>query len=106
MARKYADRLPEWERAAFIQIRGQVCQYCGAEGDRWRCNEWPWEVDHIVPMQYGGEARNWSNLALACHPCNVMKSDALLAALPERLALEEWAEHAARMLAHREAWPA
>lgn len=106
MPRAYAVRLPPWERMAFIKDRDRTCQYCGGTGDWWTCDGWPWEVDHIIPMRHGGAARDWSNLALACHWCNVLKIDTPLVDLPTRLAGERLRpDHAALMLSRQDLWP-
>ena len=72
----------------------------------------PWEVDHVLPMQYGGAVRDVQNLALACNPCNAMKSatriDVLQSELEQVVRAEGQsavAEQAARMLAYRNRWP-
>ena len=50
--------LEKWERK---------CAYCGAENV-------PLEIEHIVPKSRDGSNRI-SNLAIACHPCNVAKGN-------------------------------
>ena len=48
---------------------GLMCAYCGAT---------PTQIDHIVPRSRGG-TNDPRNLALACAPCNLDKSDLLIA---------------------------
>lgn len=105
----HADRLPAWERAAFIEARERTCAYCGASGDRWTVNGDPWHIDHIVPRSSGGGGRAWADLALACPTCNGLKGEHSPAELPERLTLlavelPEFADHVAAMLANSAAW--
>jgi hypothetical protein len=55
------------------QVRSRAenrCEYCGLsqEADRF----FRFHVEHIVPKQHGG-SDDRSNLALACHHCNLHK---------------------------------
>jgi hypothetical protein len=53
------------ERAAYR------CEYCHAPEIVFN---FPFEVEHIVPQAHGGPDDS-DNLALACHSCNLFKSD-------------------------------
>jgi 5-methylcytosine-specific restriction endonuclease McrA len=44
-----------------------TCQYCGTLNH-------PLTVDHIVPKSRGGET-NWTNIVVACKPCNLKKGN-------------------------------
>ena len=46
---------------------GRKCAYCSAENQ-------PLEIEHIIPKSKGGSNR-FSNLTLACHPCNQAKGN-------------------------------
>lgn len=67
-------RLPDsewWPLRNFILDRdGHTCAYCRADAGR-MC------ADHIVPLSRGG-TNDPDNLAAACVPCNLSKSDRLL----------------------------
>jgi HNH endonuclease len=56
---------PVAERAAYR------CEYCRAPEIVFN---FPFEVEHIVPQAHGGPDDD-DNLALACHSCNLFKSD-------------------------------
>lgn len=47
------------------------CEYCHAPEDVFN---FPFEVEHIMPQARGG-SDDLVNLALACHACNLYKSD-------------------------------
>lgn len=49
-------------REALLEKWGRACAYCG-------CTGVPLQVEHIVPKARGGSNR-FSNLTLACEPCN------------------------------------
>ncbi len=51
----------------FRRDKGE-CLYCGSTKQL--------TVDHVVPRSKGGKS-NWTNLATACHRCNVKKGDKL-----------------------------
>lgn len=57
-----------WRRVrnAFLRAMPRVCAYCGAT------NASHWEVDHVRSRANGG-THDWSNLAVACRPCNRSK---------------------------------
>lgn len=44
-----------------------TCQYCG------RSNH-PLTVDHVIPKSRGGKS-NWTNVVVACKPCNLKKGN-------------------------------
>lgn len=47
------------------------CEYCHAPETVFN---FPFEVEHILPQAHGG-SDDLDNLALACHACNLFKSD-------------------------------
>jgi hypothetical protein len=47
------------------------CEYCHAPESVFN---FPFEVEHILPQAHGG-SDDLDNLALACHACNLFKSD-------------------------------
>jgi len=47
------------------------CEYCHAPEIVFN---FPFEVEHILPQAHGG-SDDLDNLALACHACNLFKSD-------------------------------
>lgn len=53
-------------REAFLGSQPRRCAYCGTTAAQ------AWEVDHIRPRALGG-THEWSNLAVACMPCNRRK---------------------------------
>lgn len=55
-------------RRTLISRDKGICQYCGGHGST---------IDHIVPRSRGG-THEWTNVALACGPCNSQKRDKLL----------------------------
>src|SRR5436309_15110877 len=56
----------------FVALRaGHRCEYCHAPEIVFN---FPFEVEHIVPQAHGGPDAD-HNLALACHSCNLFKSD-------------------------------
>lgn len=67
---------------------GGVCYLCGERtdfNDAWIiggcyiCGDLYPTIDHVIPMSKGG-GHTWANVRLACHKCNSIKSDKLLAA--------------------------
>ena len=44
-----------------------TCQYCGDQ-------EYPLTVDHIIPKSRGGKT-TWTNVVVACKPCNMKKGN-------------------------------
>jgi HNH endonuclease len=47
------------------------CEYCHAPETVFN---FPFEVEHILPQAHGG-SDDLDNVALACHACNLFKSD-------------------------------
>lgn len=47
------------------------CEYCRANS---KFADSPFDVEHILPLSKGGESE-LDNLALACHGCNLFKSN-------------------------------
>jgi 5-methylcytosine-specific restriction endonuclease McrA len=66
----YRARVPLSRRALVARDAGR-CQYCGSHGST---------IDHVVPRSRGG-GHEWSNVVLACQPCNHRKGDRLLTEL-------------------------
>lgn len=56
--------------AVFSRDNGE-CQYCGKELIEDKVFDW--HVDHVVSVKNGGN-NDYSNLMLACAPCNSRKS--------------------------------
>ena len=73
------------------------CEYCRAPEVLFNFR---FEVEHVVPMSKRGPDED-SNLALACHGCNLFKSNAETAADPESSESavlfhprrDEWSDH-------------
>ncbi len=59
--------IPAAVRREVFARDGEVCRYCGAI-------EGPFHLDHVFPVSRGG-AGTIDNLAVACAPCNLEKSD-------------------------------
>ena len=55
------------------------CQYCGV-----RCTHNSATIDHVMPRSKGGKT-TWSNVVVACHPCNRKKGNRLLERISMRL---------------------
>ncbi|HEU4676592.1 MAG TPA: HNH endonuclease [Motilibacteraceae bacterium] len=70
----YRSAAPLTRRAIFARDAGR-CAYCGAAANT---------VDHVVPRSRGGR-HAWDNVVAACHRCNHVKGDRLLAELGWRL---------------------
>ena len=47
------------------------CEYCFSNS---RFSSSPFDVEHIIPVAEGGKSES-TNLALACHGCNLFKSN-------------------------------
>jgi len=56
------------KRAVWRRARG-ACEYCGMPSEFYRA---PYQVDHVIAQQHGGETV-LTNLALACYHCNLRK---------------------------------
>lgn len=67
------DRLPKrdvkFSRDNVYQHYKRKCSYCACQVSR-EMATW----DHVIPRTKGG-ATNWTNIVLACKPCNNKKSD-------------------------------
>jgi hypothetical protein len=97
--------LPESLRKMVISRAGGACEYCGMH------QEWepfhPYHVEHIIARQHRG-TDDLSNLALACHHCNLFKGPNLTSRDPDGDALVSlfhprhhlWEEHFKRESAH------
>ncbi|HEY6348917.1 MAG TPA: HNH endonuclease signature motif containing protein [Candidatus Angelobacter sp.] len=80
-----------WERAA------ARCEYCQLPA---AFHPAPFQIDHIVARQHGGESE-FENLALACIHCNRFKGPNVAGVDPESKAIvrlfhprqDKWAEH-------------
>jgi hypothetical protein len=57
-------------REVILQAKG-FCEYCRSNS---RFSDSPFDIDHILPESGGGKS-DLSNLALACHGCNLFKSN-------------------------------
>ena len=68
------------ERAAYR------CEYCHAPEIVFN---FPFEVEHVLPQARGG-TDVLANLALACHACNLFKSDFKTGAENARRARRRW----------------
>lgn len=76
-----SDWIPRAARLAIYERDGFTCQLCGEPIDRMahpNSNEAA-SLDHIIPRKYGG-IDDPSNLQTSHRLCNILKSDALLAA--------------------------
>lgn len=73
----YRGTLP-LTRKTLLHRDNHTCQYCGKKGDT---------IDHVVPRSKGGR-HEWTNVVVACRPCNAKKSDKLLGETQFRLACE------------------
>lgn len=71
-----------WREKVYLRDKGK-CRYCGKE-----LSTKEYTVDHIVPLsraeELGIDAYKFSNLALACRPCNKLK---------DNMTLEEFEEY-------------
>lgn len=56
--------------ARVFELFGPRCVYCGDE-------DGPFEVDHVVPLKWGGTSEE-SNLVVACQLCNHDKGSQLV----------------------------
>jgi len=82
----------------FVRRRARnCCEYCGLPQD---FEPLPFHVEHIIPIQHDGKS-SATNLALACHHCNLHKGTNLSGLDPRtrkltRLfhpRLDDWGEH-------------
>jgi 5-methylcytosine-specific restriction protein A len=44
-----------------------ICEYCG--------NELATDVDHVIPIEDGGDPWAWENLSSLCSPCHGQKTN-------------------------------
>ncbi|NCO41262.1 MAG: HNH endonuclease [Armatimonadetes bacterium CG_4_10_14_3_um_filter_66_18] len=65
------SRAPREARARVRAAAAGRCGYCLARQEHL---PWPLELEHLVPRAKGGTDRE-ENLWLACHSCNLHKSD-------------------------------
>lgn len=64
-------KLPAGLRHKVIKRAKGLCEYCRTDSD---FSDSPFDVEHIIPVSQNGTAE-LDNLALACHGCNLKKSD-------------------------------
>ncbi len=80
--REVYDRLSPKENdllgpiTALVGVRaGFRCEYCGQDLIGSLNEFFSWERDHVIPKSgYDGHEDDVTNLALACHTCNSLKS--------------------------------
>lgn len=65
MVRRNYRKGVSFSKKNILRRDNYTCQYCG---DRER----PLTVDHIVPKSRGGKT-SWTNVVVACKPCNLKK---------------------------------
>lgn len=70
----YRGPIPLTRRAVFARDDGR-CAYCGGSAAT---------IDHVLPRSRGGR-HEWENVVAACHRCNHVKGDRLVAELGWRL---------------------
>ena len=64
-------KLPAALRHKVIKRAKGLCEYCRTDSD---FSDSSFDVEHIIPVSQNGIAE-LDNLALACHGCNLKKSD-------------------------------
>jgi len=69
---KMPRRNVKFNRRNIYQRDQFTCQYCGRALPRGELT-----IDHIIPRSRGGKS-TWTNVVLACSPCNLEKGDRLL----------------------------
>ena len=62
----------KFNRRNIYQRDNFTCQYCGKNFSREDLT-----IDHVIPKSRGGKS-NWTNVVLACGPCNAKKGSRLL----------------------------
>ena len=69
--REYAhvDAAPKFCRRSILLRDRFRCQYCGHRFDASELT-----FDHVVPRAHGGQT-TWTNILMACEPCNTAKKD-------------------------------
>lgn len=60
---------PRLSRKAIYQRDGNTCQYCGK-----KLMTKELTLDHVLPLSLGGKT-SWTNLVVACFPCNNKKGN-------------------------------
>ena len=55
-------------REKLAEAQNWRCCYCGKNLEKHEAT-----IEHVVPLRQGG-ANNWSNMAIACSPCNYRRS--------------------------------
>lgn len=58
-----------YSRRAVFERDNNTCQYCGMQGSRAQLT-----LDHVLPKSRGG-VKCWTNMVVACEPCNLAKGD-------------------------------
>lgn len=66
---KVSHRKPKFSRANVYRRDKNTCQFCG---HKFRTEDLT--IDHVKPKSKGGKLE-WTNVALACTPCNNRKGD-------------------------------
>ncbi len=64
-------KIPAAIRRQVIERARGFCEYCRTDSD---FSDSPFDVEHIIPISQKG-VTELDNLALACHGCNLNKSD-------------------------------
>ena len=64
-------KIPAALRREVVGRAKGLCEYCRTDSD---FSDSPFDVEHIIPLSENG-ATELGNLALACHGCNLKKSN-------------------------------
>ncbi len=64
-------KIPAALRREVIKRAKGLCEYCRTDSD---FSDSPFDVEHIIPLSRNG-TNELDNLALACHGCNMKKSN-------------------------------
>lgn len=64
-------KIPAALRREVIERAKGLCEYCRTDSD---FSDSPFDVEHIIPVSQNGTTE-LDNLALACHGCNLKKSN-------------------------------
>jgi 5-methylcytosine-specific restriction protein A len=77
----------KWQkRRESVLAANPICVACSAAGRVASATE----VDHIVPLQHGGDD-SWDNLQSLCHDCHVDKTNAEMGRKPKAwIGLDGW----------------
>jgi 5-methylcytosine-specific restriction endonuclease McrA len=62
-------RRPKFSRSNVYRLYKNRCAYCGGKFDTKDL-----ELEHVIPKSQGGEM-SWTNIVLACTPCNSKKQN-------------------------------